>query len=141
MGHPDDRSGRAEDTTAAAHQLAVEVSIAKANLQEGKANGVGVKYDASKVPLAQGCLAYFAKALAEVADISAYGAKKYSVSYADQNWRRVDGASGRYLDALVRHIASHASGEAFDSESGKRHLAHAAWNALALLELIKKETT
>jgi len=97
----------------------------------------GKKYDAGKAPLAQGCLAYFAKALTEVADVSAYGANKYNVLYSAQNWRNVEGAEGRYLDALVRHVAAHASGDAVDSESGKRHLAHAAWNALALLELIK----
>ena len=95
----------------------------------------GKKFDQGKAPIAQGCLAYFRKALEQVAQISAYGAKKYSVAYSEQNWRSVDGASGRYLDALVRHVAAHAAGEVNDPESGLPHLGHAAWNALAVLEL------
>lgn len=86
----------------------------------------GKKFDSGKAPLAQGCFGYFRQALEEVAQVSAYGARKYSVEYADQNWRRVDGAAGRYLDALARHMAAHAAGETNDPESNLRHLAHAA---------------
>lgn len=99
----------------------------------------GKKYDAGKAPMGQGFLAYFPNGAAEVADISAYGSKKYDTPYADKGWLRVEGAAGRYLDALVRHVTAYAGGETIDSESGKRHMAHAAWNALALLELVKKE--
>jgi hypothetical protein len=110
---------------AAQHALDLEKLIASS----------GKKYDAGKAPLAQGCLGYFRKALEAVATVSAYGAKKYKVAYSEQNWRAVDQARGRYLDAMVRHAAAHAAGETDDPESGLPHLAHAAWNALALLEL------
>ena len=42
----------------------------------------------------------------------------------------VPDGSARYKKALVRHIV----GPDFDEESGLRSLAHAAWNALAVLE-------
>lgn len=155
-----DRTGWGRDEDGAiAYRGKAEATVGAASVQAGQAAGggmigaanapnpevpqgaaVGKKYDGGKAPLAQGCIGYFPNALNEVADISAYGANKYKSAYADKNWMRVEGAAGRYLDALARHVTAHAGGEARDSESGKRHMAHAAWNALALLELIKQET-
>lgn len=83
----------------------------------------------------QGLLQYFSRALNSVADVSRYGKEKYDTEYAGQNWTKVDGAEGRYLDAALRHLTAHSSGESVDPESGRRHLAHAAWNVLAVLEL------
>lgn len=97
----------------------------------------GKKFDEGKAPVAQGFTAYFSRAVEGVAAISAYGAQKYNVSYADQNWRRVDNAKGRYADALQRHLAAHLRGELIDPESGKPHVDHMAWNAMALSELEK----
>lgn len=97
----------------------------------------GQKFDGGKAPLAQGGIAYFGKALEGVAVISAYGAAKYSVPYADQNWRRVENGIGRYSDAAARHFAAHLRGEHTDPESGKPHIDMAAWNILAVSELIK----
>lgn len=97
----------------------------------------GKKFDGGKAPIAQAALAYFGRALEGVAQISAYGAKKYNVPYIDQNWRKVDNAAGRYADALVRHLTSHLRGELIDAESGKPHIDMVAWNALALSELSK----
>lgn len=107
-------------------------TISNTNIQVG-----GVKYDKGKAPLASGCIAYFGKALEEIADISAYGALKYCVPYSDQNWRKVDSAPERYANACLRHLTAYLNGEANDPESNKRHLAHAGWNILALLELVR----
>ena len=98
----------------------------------------GRKYDSGKEPLARGFWAYFGKAARGVAAISAYGVAKYKVAYADQNWRIVDNAKGRYADALLRHFEAHLRGEILDPESGKPHIDHMAWNALALSELEKQ---
>ena len=98
---------------------------------------MGKKFDSGKPPLAQGCFAYFGKALAAIAYISAYGAQKYGVTYSEQNWRTVDNAKGRYADALCRHLKAHLCGELIDAESGKPHVDLMAWNALALSELEK----
>lgn len=101
----------------------------------------GKKLDTGKSPMLQGLLAYFPNALAAVAKVSEYGAKKYNLDYADRNWSRLEGGLGRYGDALTRHTTRHAAGEAFDPESHLLHVAHAAWNALAVLELVLQYNT
>jgi hypothetical protein len=90
----------------------------------------GVKHDGGKA-MAGLMVKDFARALSAVADITTFGANKYSPS----GWRSVDCARERYSDALYRHLLSHELGEDFDKESDLLHLAHAAWNALALLQL------
>lgn len=94
----------------------------------------GKKFDNGKAPVFRGCIAYFPDALKAVAEVSAYGAKKYNVPYWDKNWKRVEDAEGRYKDALLRHVMD-MDFTTLDPESGLRHLAHAAWNALAVLQL------
>ena len=74
-------------------------------------------------------------ALERVAEVREYGCRKYG---DPENWRRVE--PQRYLDALMRHLWAHQRGEATDPESGLSHLAHAACNAMFLVEL-EKETT
>ena len=96
----------------------------------------GKKLDGGKSPLLRGVFAYFPNALAAVGNVSAYGAQKYNLDYADKNWARVEGGLGRYGDALARHTTRHAAGESHDPESHLLHVAHAAWNALAVLELV-----
>lgn len=91
----------------------------------------GVKYDLGK-PRPSLVLGAMAKALYEVAKVATFGAEKYS----DNNWLLVENAKQRYTDAMYRHLLS---GEGFDPESGLRHAAHAAWNALARLELELQE--
>lgn len=90
-----------------------------------------VKYDGGKSPVFCGALDYFPRALAAVADVSAFGASKY----AWKGWQDVDNGFERYSDALVRHLTAPATGDFFDKDSGLLHEAHAAWNALARLEL------
>lgn len=70
-------------------------------------------------------------ALEEIGLVLDYGANKYKPG----GWRTVDNAVERYRDALLRHLFAHLQGEDVDPESGLRHLAHAATNALFLLEL------
>ena len=89
----------------------------------------GLKYDGGK-PRAALVLGGFANALLEVAKVGTFGAEKY----APNNWKLVD--RERYEDALFRHLLQWQSGELVDPETGLLHLAHAAWNALAILQLI-----
>lgn len=98
----------------------------------------GKKLDGGKSPLLRGCFSYFPNALEAVGKVSEYGANKYQLAYEDRNWARVEGGLGRYGDALARHVTRHAGGESHDPESHLLHLAHAAWNALAVLELVLK---
>lgn len=90
----------------------------------------GVKHDQGK-PMAGLMLQDFARALEAVATVTTFGAQKYSPS----GWLAVPEAERRYTDALCRHLLASLRGEATDSESGLPHLAHAAWNVLAVLEL------
>jgi hypothetical protein len=91
----------------------------------------GVKKDAGKAPVVAGCLRLFPLALAEVARISEKAQEKYP-SY--DNWQRVENGFERYTEALGRHLLAEG-GQERDVESGMLHAGHAAWNALARLEL------
>lgn len=107
---------------------------ASASDSETGQHAPGVKLDHGK-PRAGLVLGGFARALTAVSDVGTFGAKKYT----PHGWRSVPHGIERYTDAMVRHQLAEASGEQTDSESGLSHAAHAAWNALARLELLLAE--
>jgi hypothetical protein len=90
----------------------------------------GVKYDGEKarfdlIPPGP---------LEALADIYTYGAGKYE----DRNWEK--GIKwGRVFGAIMRHLWAFWRGEDVDEESGRSHLAHAAWGCFALLEYSKTQ--
>lgn len=85
----------------------------------------GVKFDQGKP---QWRLVPFG-AMTEVVDVLTYGANKYS----PDNWKYVNDAKNRYIDAGFRHFVAYANGEKNDPESGHSHLAHAMCCLLFLL--------
>ena len=89
----------------------------------------GAKLDAGKNRLGL-VVADFANAIQQVGLVATMGALKYTAS----GWLAVKDGKERYSDALFRHLVAHAAGERLDG-SGLLHLAHAAWNVLAVLEL------
>lgn len=96
------------------------------------------KMDMGKVPVWQGFLNYFPRAIIAVALVSEYGKRKYAPDAEEFNsgWRDVPNGINRYLDADARHMLKRAipsQGE-YDDESELAHLAHKAWNAMAELE-------
>lgn len=96
------------------------------------------KMDMGKVPIFQGFLNYFPRAIIYVALISDYGKRKYAPDEPTFNsgWREVANGLLRYLDADARHMVKRCIptlGE-YDEESEMAHLAHKAWNAMAELE-------
>ncbi len=93
----------------------------------------GAKMDGGKQRPAL-VLGGFARALEDVVRVGTYGAAKYT----DNGWLEVPQGEQRYADAMHRHLLRHMTGEVLDSESGIPHLAHAAWNILALLELSQR---
>ena len=96
-----------------------------------------IKYDSGKSPVFRGVFKYFPKALKAVADVSAIGAKKYS---AWGGWKSATFADVyRFEDALGRHLLNEHVEGWYDPESNLLHAAHAAWNALAKLELLLEE--
>lgn len=66
------------------------------------------------------------KRIVEVYD---FGAKKYGAN----SWQNLPDGYNRYKAAMFRHIVAFEDGEDKDPESGLHHLAHAAWNSLAML--------
>jgi hypothetical protein len=90
----------------------------------------GAKLDANK-PRAALVLGGFSRALRAVSEVGTYGAKKYSPN----GWRSVPNGIQRYSDAMVRHLLAEPETD-IDPESGLLHAAHAAWSALARLELM-----
>lgn len=87
----------------------------------------GAKLDAGKIRA--DLLLDFSRALNAVAEVSDFGARKYSPG----GWQYVPDGINRYRAAQLRHML--AGREVHDKDSGLLHLAHEAWNALAVLEL------
>lgn len=96
---------------------------------------LGAKLDAGKPSLYRGAIDYFPRAIDAVARVSTFGASKY----AWKGWETVPEGFERYSDAMVRHLIAEGKGEVVDSDSGLLHAAHAAWNAMARLELKLRE--
>lgn len=65
----------------------------------------------------------------EIVHIYTFGSKKY----ADNSWQLVENPESRFFSALCRHLVAYRTGEWLDPESGRPHLAHCAWNVIALL--------
>ena len=94
-------------------------------------NEPGAKLDAGKIRL--GLVFHgFARALREVGRVGTYGANKYTAN----GWVEVPDGEQRYTDAMYRHLSKEATGEQLDDDTGLHHAAHAAWNALARLDLM-----
>lgn len=90
----------------------------------------GAKLDAGKNRIGL-MVTGFADALTAVAQVTTFGAQKYTPG----GWRTVPDGIDRYTDALYRHLLAAGRGEAIDPDSGLPHLAQAAWNCLAVLQL------
>jgi hypothetical protein len=71
-------------------------------------------------------------ALIELGKVAELGVRKYGA----HNYRH-DIKVSRFLDAAFRHLLSACEGEDKDPVDGNNHLASAAWNALAALQVLK----
>lgn len=91
----------------------------------------GAKLDAGKTRAGL-AIGGFARALLEVAEVATFGARKYTAG----GWVAVPNGIERYTDAMYRHLLAEATGERLDGDSGLAHAAHAAWCALARLDLM-----
>jgi hypothetical protein len=92
----------------------------------------GAKLDAGKAPVMRGVMMYFPRALVAVANVSNYGAEKYTWG----GWLSVEDGISRYSDALGRHLLAEAIDGSIDPDTDLLHAAQVAWNALARLELM-----
>lgn len=98
-------------------------------------DGTGKKYDNGK-PMAGTLTDVFSRALMAVGACIEYGTHKYP---DPKNWQLVDNGIKRYRDAMIRHLLKYNAGIDKDEETKLPHLAHMAWNALAILELYMQE--
>lgn len=96
----------------------------------------------AKPPIYQGLLAYFPRALHEVARVSSYGSVKHQFPLAEKGFLRPEYTVEGYLDASARHVLDRAvEGEVNRRDGDLLHLAQSVWDQLAALEkiLIKQE--
>lgn len=93
------------------------------NFPEVSPPDIFIKHDVGK-PMVSLINPKFIEGLAEV---MTQGANKYG----RDNWQECK-EPHRYLDALLRHTLKYWDGEKLDTESGKSHLYHIAFNAMAL---------
>lgn len=98
-------------------------------------DGKGKKYDTGK-PMVGTLCRVFPRALLAVGKCIEFGTHKYP---KPDNWKLVEGAYTRYQDSLMRHYLKFLAGELKDTETDLLHLAHMAWNCLAVLELYLME--
>lgn len=90
---------------------------------------------ATKVPIWQGCINYFPRALMEVAKVSEFGAKKHGFQLSDKGFLHPGYTQEMYEDAIARHIVGLITeGEVNVADGNLLHRAQRAWNALASLE-------
>ncbi len=99
-------------------------------------DAVGQKYDTNKLPIFQGFIKYFPRAIAAIAAVSQAGANKYAAGKFPTKWREVPEGELRYADAMGRHMLEEAKNNPVDTETNCLHLAQEAWNNLARLELL-----
>lgn len=98
-----------------------------------KKESVGVKQNSGKLPMDKMISIQFPKALEAVCKATLFGHNKYKETDIDfLNFKRVEGGSQTYADALQRHNLNKVQ---TDDESGLPHIYHKCWNALAELEL------
>lgn len=107
------------------NEIGVDMSIDFVSVED--APTPGGKHDSGK-PLMG---AVPPNALLAVARVLTFGAEKYG----RDNWRQVENAETRYLDAALRHINAYQRGEVADPESGESHLAHAVCSLMFMLEM------
>jgi hypothetical protein len=120
-----------------AHKLQVEMNrmhgIVERDPLGTDQHAPGAKLDEGKVRAGL-VLRGFSRALIEVARIGTNGAKRYT----DDGWMSVPDGEARYDDALFRHLLQ-PTRRGLDPTWNLTHAAHAAWNALATLELMLRD--
>lgn len=100
----------------------------------GMSDATAEKY--SKPQPFNGVIARFPRAILAVAAVSVDGTKKHQVPLDDVSYRDLPDAKNLYGEALCRHLLREAIEGPVDPEFDHLHAAHAAWDALARLEVL-----
>jgi len=83
--------------------------------------------DRKATPVYSGVISYFPLALKEISKASYEGQRQHKPLAWDRS------KSGDELDAMMRHLLDHASGELFD-DCGTRHIVKCGWRILAFIQ-------
>ena len=81
-------------------------------------------------PIYSGFVKYFPLAISEISKASQVGQEQHNPDLP-LSWDR--SKSGDELDAMMRHLIDHASGETFDDD-GIRHIVKCGWRILAFIQ-------
>ena len=73
----------------------------------------------------------------DIVKVYTEGANKYG----DNTWQHLENGYQRYKGAMLRHLVEYEKGNEIDEETGCRHLAQVAWNAISMLYLSKQKST
>ena len=65
----------------------------------------------------------------KIVEVYTAGARKYGPN----KWQGLDNGYDRYKAAMLRHLVEYEKGNTIDLDTGCLHLAHVAWNAIAML--------
>lgn len=107
------------------------------------AHAPGAKLDLGKAPIFDGVLQYFPRALTAIAQLSEWGATRYTW----EGWRCVANAFRRYSNAMGRHILKEKTEGLYDLDARNDpkhpaeilHATQVAWNSLARLDKLLEE--
>lgn len=88
-----------------------------------------LRYNEGKAELAE--ILQFGNALEALAKVMSQG----GVKYEHRNWLKGNKPDAEYINSAMRHLLSFEQGEFYDADTGCAHVAHVAWNMLALLRL------
>ena len=110
--------------------VAENMGVMISDYMDTKPKDVSEAQKRKDTPVYSGVVAYFPLALKEIAKASGEGNKQH---HADKplHWDR--SKSGDELDAMMRHLLDHASGEVFD-DCGTRHIVKCGWRILAFIQ-------
>lgn len=92
-----------------------------------KKHKLGNKFDTGKP---EPSLVYYS-IIKYISEVRKYGVEKYG---DPEDWRHLDNAESRYLNALLRHVFEYSEGNRIDPDSGLPILAHIAANVMFLIE-------
>ena len=94
------------------------------------AENIAKAIERKNTPVYSGVVKYFPLALKEIAKASAQGQKQHNPD-KPLAWDR--SKSGDELDAMMRHLLDHSSGEEIDDD-GVRHIVKCGWRILAFIQ-------
>ena len=75
------------------------------------------------------------KDIEDVVRVYTAGAKKYGPN----RWQDLPDGYNRYKAAMFRHLLEHEKGNEIDKDTGCLHIAQVAWNAIALLHIVREQ--